>query len=81
VLGFCTLNYAVDFPMTSKIDVIGPNAHPLYKWVRDTLGGAAEPSWNFHKLLIGKDGQIAEIFGSRTPPEDPEVRAAIEAAL
>lgn len=81
IASFCDRNYGVDFPMTAKIDVIGQNAHPLYKWVREELGGAGEPSWNFHKILIGKDGSLAGVFGPRTPPEDPEVVSAIEAAL
>ncbi len=81
IASFCETSFGVDFPMTSKVDVIGEAAHPLYKWVKDQLGEAGEPRWNFHKILIGKDGELAGVFGSRTPPEDPEVVAAIEAAL
>ena len=53
---FCTLNYGVDFPMTSKTEVIGQEAHPFYKWAKAELGEAGEPKWNFHKILIGPDG-------------------------
>jgi glutathione peroxidase len=78
---FCETRYSVDFPMTSKEHVIGNDAHPLYKWVMDELGEAATPRWNFHKYLFNKDGSIAGTFGSRTPPDDPALNVAIDAAL
>lgn len=78
---FCTTRFAVDFPMTAKAVVKGAAAHPFYRWAKDQLGEAAEPKWNFHKLLIGKDGALAGAFGSRTEPDDPGLKAAIDAAL
>ena len=78
---FSETRYAVDFPMTAKEHVIGPEAHPLYKWVADELGDDAAPKWNFHKYIFGRDGSIAGTFGSRTPPDAPELTAAIDAAL
>src|SRR5512134_612262 len=54
---FCSLTYGVDFPMTSKVDVKGAGAHPFYAWMKQQLGQPAEPTWNFHKLLLSKDGQ------------------------
>ncbi|WP_332770446.1 glutathione peroxidase [Phenylobacterium sp.] len=78
---FCTTNFGVDFPMTSKTDVKGDEAHPFYKWAKDTLGEPAEPVWNFHKLLLGKDGKLIRAFGPRTEPLDNEITGAIEAAL
>jgi glutathione peroxidase len=78
---FCETRYAVDFPMTAKEHVIGPEAHPLYKWVAEELGEDATPKWNFHKYIFGRDGSIAGTFGSRTPPDAPELTAAIDAAL
>jgi len=78
---FCETRYAVDFPMTAKEHVIGPEAHPLYKWVAEELGEDAAPKWNFHKYIFGRDGSIAGTFGSRTPPDAPELTAAIDAAL
>ena len=78
---FCETRYAVDFPMTAKEHVIGPEAHPLYKWVAGELGEDAAPKWNFHKYIFGRDGSIAGTFGSRTPPDAPELTAAIDAAL
>ena len=53
---FCETRFGVDFPLTAKADVKGDTAHPFYKWAKDQLGEPAEPVWNFHKILIGKDG-------------------------
>jgi glutathione peroxidase len=81
IQGFCATNYNVTFPMTSKNAVIGDTAHPLYKWVVEQAGDAAAPKWNFHKYLIGADGELAGTFGSKVPPNDPALTSAIEAAL
>jgi glutathione peroxidase len=81
IRGFCDLNYKVDFPMTAKEHVIGPDAHPLFKWVAAELGEDAAPKWNFHKYLFNPDGSIAGTFGSRMVPDDVEISAAIDAAL
>jgi glutathione peroxidase len=81
ITAFCETRYGVDFPMTAKEHVIGPDAHPLYKWVAEELGEAAAPKWNFHKYLFGRDGTIAATFGSRTPPDAPELTSAIDVAL
>jgi glutathione peroxidase len=81
IQGFCTVNYAVDFPMTSKVDVKDAARHPFYAWAEETLGEAAVPVWNFHKILIGKGGEPIRAFGPRTEPLDPEITAAVEGAL
>ncbi|HEY0105735.1 MAG TPA: glutathione peroxidase [Rhizomicrobium sp.] len=78
---FCETRFGVDFPMTAKEDVIGADAHPLYKWLAGELGEDAAPKWNFHKYLINKDGTIAGVFGPRTTPDDPAMNAEIDAAL
>ena len=78
---FCETRFAVDFPMTAKEHVIGPDAHPLYKWIAGELGEDAAPKWNFHKYLINKDGTLAGTFGSRTEPNDAAMNAEIDAAL
>ena len=78
---FCSLTYGVDFPMTSKVDVKGGSVHPFYAWMKQQLGQPAEPVWNFHKLLIGKDGAALKAFDPRTEPLAPEVKSAIEGAL
>ncbi len=78
---FCETRFNVDFPLTAKEVVVGPDAHPLYREIVAELGEAAAPKWNFHKYLIGKDGAIAGTFGSRVVPGAPELVAAIETAL
>lgn len=78
---FCEVNFDVDFPLTDKAPVIGPQAHPLYKWIAQELGEDALPKWNFHKYLIGADGSLAEVFPTRVRPTDAKVIAAIEAEL
>jgi glutathione peroxidase len=67
--------------MTSKVDVKGDHAHPFYAWMKQQLGQPAEPVWNFHKLLIGKDGSALQAFDPRTEPLALEVKSAIEGAL
>ena len=74
---FCTVNFAVDFPMFGKIDVNGPSADPLYKWLKaDTPGSGDENiEWNFAKFLVGRDGKPVKRFGDKFMPEDiaPEI--------
>ena len=81
IQAFCRTNFGVDFPMTSKVDVKGEGAQPFYKWAVAEVGEPAEPVWNFHKLLVGKDGTLINVFGPRTTPDDAELKAAIEGAL
>ena len=78
---FCEMRYGVDFPLTSKVHVVGGAAHPMFQWIAKELGEGATPRWNFHKYLIGKDGSIAGTFGSRTEPDAAELTQAIDAAL
>jgi glutathione peroxidase len=75
------VNYGVDFPLTSKQSVIGADAHPFYKWVGEVAGEDALPKWNFHKYLIGPDGELAQVFGSKVPPLDEALVKDIEALL
>ena len=77
---FCSTRFAVDFPMTAKVPVTGPAAHPFYRWSVDELDADAAPKWNFHKYLVGRDGTVTS-FGSRTPPDAPDLTGSIEAAL
>lgn len=78
---FCDLNFGVDFPMTAKVEVKEAGRHPFYAWAEETLGPAAVPVWNFHKILVGKGGEALAAFGPRTEPTDPEIEAAIAAAV
>jgi len=79
---FCSLNYGVTFPLGSKLEVNGPERHPLYRLLAGE--GAEFPgdiSWNFEKFLVGRDGRVLARFSPRTTPDDPVLRQAIEKAL
>lgn len=78
---FCETNYQIDFPLTEKVRVVGGAAHPFYRWVAATLGEAGAPRWNFHKYLVGPDGQLAGAWPSQVRPMDAAVTAEIESAL
>jgi len=81
IAAFCTLNYAVDFPMFGKLEVNGPDADPLYRWLkRDTPGSDnRDIEWNFAKFLIGRDGVPVRRFGDKFLPAD--IAPAIEDLL
>jgi glutathione peroxidase len=79
---FCTTKYSVTFPMFSKVSVKGKDAHPLFAQMSalpKPKGG--EPSWNFNKFLIGRDGKVVEHFASDATPSDKKLVGAIEAEL
>jgi glutathione peroxidase len=65
---FCEKNFNINFPMTEKINVLGKDAHPFYKWAKNNFGKGAIPKWNFHKIIIDKNGKVAETFASITNP-------------
>jgi len=81
VVSFCQLNYGVGFPLLSKQVVSGRDAHPLYRWAAERTGPLGVPRWNFHKLLIGRDGTLIDWFASTTAPDAARLRSAIDAAL
>lgn len=76
---FCAVNFGLTLPMTDITHVRGQAAHPFYKWVAQQSGFA--PNWNFNKVLIDRDGQIAATFGASTRPLSRKMTRAIEAAL
>jgi glutathione peroxidase len=81
---FCSTTYGVTFPMMAKIDVNGPDRHPLYQeLVRtpDATGEAGDVKWNFEKFLVDSAGKVVGRFRPLTQPEDTEVLSAIEAVL
>ena len=78
---FCALNFGVTFPMAAKDHVKGDEAGEIYKWAEAHLGEAAVPKWNFHKVLIGKDGMAKAAFPTKTAPDAPELAQAIDAEL
>ncbi|MFC5520306.1 glutathione peroxidase [Polaromonas jejuensis] len=82
ISAFCQVNYGVSFPMMSKIEVNGPTAHPLYKWLTAEapgLLGSKGIKWNFTKFLVGKDGQVIKRYAPLDKPAD--LTKDIEAAL
>ena len=78
---FCETNFGINFPMTEKINVIGKDAHPFYKWAKKEYGIGAIPKWNFHKILINKEGKIEDTFASFTKPMSGKLIKKIEAIL
>ncbi|MEO9876602.1 MAG: glutathione peroxidase [Anderseniella sp.] len=78
---FCKLNYGVTFPLADRTDVAGRNAHPFYKWAIEQAGQKARPRWNFHKILLDRNGDIAATFATAVEPTSSQVRGAIDEAL
>ena len=81
---FCQVNYGVSFPMMSKVDVNGPAAHPLYKWLSAEapgLLGSKAIKWNFTKFLVGKDGNVIRRYAPLDKPADlaKDIQAALAA--
>ena len=81
IAAFCEVTYHITFPMTEKTAVKGGKAHPFYKWMRESLGKAAHPAWNFHKLLADRNGAPVAAFKSKVEPESMELRSVIERVL
>jgi glutathione peroxidase len=75
---FCETTFGIDFPITEKLNVIGSNAHPFFIWAKENYGLGAVPKWNFHKIIIGKDGKVAETFSSITKPSSKKFLAVIK---
>jgi glutathione peroxidase len=78
---FCETNFNITFPMTTKIDVKGENAHPIYLWAKENYGNAAVPKWNFHKILINRKGKIEDTYSSFTKPMSKKLTSKIEEIL
>ena len=78
---FCEVEFGIDFPLTERVAVRGPESHPLFAYFRQELGAAAGPSWNFFKYLVAADGRVVEAWSSRTAPSAPAITSAIERAL
>lgn len=81
IKSFCEVNFDIDFPLTSKQHVVGENAHPFYVWAAGEAGAEGRPRWNFHKYIVGPDGQLARWFPTRTAPTAASVTEAIEGQL
>jgi glutathione peroxidase len=84
IADFCHVHYGVTFPVTEKVDVNGPDRHPLYQRLvaaSDATGAAGDVTWNFEKFLVAPSGDVVARFRPQVTPEAPELIAAIEAIL
>tara|TARA_S200000501_G_scaffold35451_1_gene29302 strand:+ start:572 stop:1120 length:549 start_codon:yes stop_codon:yes gene_type:complete len=78
---FCEVNFEISFPLTAITDVKGENAHEIFKWAKENHGKSAIPKWNFHKILINKDGRIHDTFASFTNPMSKKIIKEIDLIL
>ncbi len=78
---FCEVNFNITFPLSSITNVKGENRHALFKWAADNHGKSAIPKWNFHKILINKEGKIEETYASFTKPMSKKIIKKIESIL
>ena len=81
IKNFCEAKFGITFPMTEKVIVKGDKAHPFYLWAKANHGKSAVPKWNFHKIVIGKNGKIIDTFASITKPTSKRFIKSIEKAL
>ena len=78
---FCEVNFNINFPLTTLTEVKGENAHELFKWAEENHGKSAIPKWNFHKILINREGKIEETFTPFTKPTSKKLIKKIEQIL
>ena len=78
---FCEVNFEISFPLTAITDVKGENAHEIFKWAKENHGKSAIPKWNFHKILINKDGRIHDTFASFTNPMSKKIIKEVDLIL
>jgi len=78
---FCEVNFDISFPLSSITEVKGENAHELFKWAADNHGKSAIPKWNFHKILINKEGKVEDTYSSFTKPLSNKIIKKIESIL
>ena len=75
---FCEVNFNINFPMSAITDVKGENAHEIFKWAEENYGKSAIPKWNFHKILINKEGKVEDTFSSLTKPMSQKIISKID---
>ena len=78
---FCEVNFNINFPLTAITEVKGNNAHEIFKWAEKNYGKSAIPKWNFHKILVNKDGNVEETYASFTKPLSDKIINKIEEIL
>ena len=81
IKNFCEAKFGITFPMTEKVNVKGDNAHPFYLWAKKNYGRQAVPKWNFHKIIVNRQGKIHDTFASITNPTSKRFISSIEKAL
>ena len=81
IKNFCETNFNITFPMTDKVDVKGENSHDIYLWAKKNYGKSTIPKWNFHKILINKNGKIQNTFNSFVDPLSKKITNEIELIL
>ena len=81
IKNFCEAKFGITFPMTEKVTVKGENAHPFYKWAEKNFGKSAIPKWNFHKIIINKEGKVQDTFASITNPSSKRFISVLEKTL
>ena len=81
IKNFCESKFGITFPMTEKVSVKGDNAHPFFIWAEESYGKSAIPKWNFHKIIINKDGKIEDTFASITKPTSKKFISVIEKTI
>ena len=78
---FCEVNFSINFPLTTITEVKGENAHEIFLWAENNYGKSAVPKWNFHKILINKEGKVEDTFASFTKPMSKKIINKIEEIL
>ena len=78
---FCEVNFEINFPLTTITEVKGSDAHEIFKWAENNFGKSAIPKWNFHKILINKQGNVEETYASFTKPTSNKIVNKIEEIL
>ena len=78
---FCETTFGINFPITEKTNVIGKDSHPFYIWAKENYGRPAIPKWNFHKIVVGKNGKVLDTFASITKPSSNKFIKIIDQEL
>ena len=78
---FCKVNFNINFPLTAITEVKGNDAHEIFKWAERNYGKSAIPKWNFHKILVNKEGNVEETYASFTKPLSDKIINKIEEIL
>ena len=81
IKNFCETNFDITFQITDKVKVKGDNVHEIYLWAKENHGKSTIPKWNFHKILINKEGKVHKAFNSFVDPLSNKITKEIESIL